>query len=143
MRINIIASPAVGKPVILAPDGVLLRWPGSQPLPCIGDEFKGTTIRLAESRHAEHLVVLLEGDLLERCDAACRLPSSIVMQVYSKGYANALRRIGRRISNGLRSHIAILLREGHHIRYRELLDAVRARGEAEQLRRWNLIVESE
>jgi hypothetical protein len=84
---------------------------------------------------------LIGGNVLERCDAACQLPSKIVMQVYSKSHANNLRCVGKRLTSGLRAHVAQLLAEGMHVGYRILRYSVRARIEADQLKRWNNALE--
>ena len=143
MRIGVVEPLVKGPPLLLAPDGVLLRWPDDSPLPQVGTEYHGATIQLSDPSQKEHLVRLLAGTALERCDAACKLPSRVVKRCYSIGHANTLRRIGRQISKGLRAHISLLIEEGYRIGYRRLLYAVQGRTEADQLKRWNISLGSE
>ncbi|HSN99571.1 MAG TPA: hypothetical protein VLS89_14855 [Candidatus Nanopelagicales bacterium] len=140
MKINIIDRLAEGRPLLLVPEGLLLRWPRDRALPEVGDPFEGQTIRLARPDHLRYLVTLLHGNALERCDAAQRLPPDLVITVYSRSMANNMRRVARDMTPGLRAHIRALLQDGCRVSTRQLIAAVSVRTEADQLDRWNRIV---
>jgi len=141
MRINIIDRLAEGGPLLLLPEGVLLRWPRDRPLPEVGDHFDGPTIRLARPEHGRYLTALLHGNAVERCEAAQRLPPDVVITAYSRSMANNMRRVAREMTPGLRAHVLTLVRSGFRVSTRQLIAAVSARTEAEQLERWNRAME--
>ena len=137
LRINVIDRPAEGRPLLLAPEGLLLRWPRDKPMPEVGDFFSGTAIRLTRPEHRRHLAALLHGNAIERCEAAQMLPQDVVIAAYSRSLANNMRRVARDMTPGFRAHVLYLIQEGHRVSTRQLIAAVSGRTEAQQFDRWN------
>lgn len=104
MIIRIIDGPLNGSPVLLLPDGLLLRWPLEEPLPEPGSLFRGTTIQLKRPEQRLLLEKLLTGDPLERCDAAARLPIAMTTALYSRPRILNMRRVARKLTEGIRAH---------------------------------------
>lgn len=137
MKISVIDNPAEGSPVLLAPEGILLRWPRDEPLPEIGDDFEGKIVRVSKPEQRELLINLLCGNPLERCDAVRRLPPSLVKSLYSRSQANNMRRVAHHMTPALRLHVVGVIADGLRVSMRQLVAAVVGRTEAEQLKRWN------
>jgi len=123
LRINVIDRPAEGRPLLLAPEGLLLRWPRDKP--------SGTAIRLTRPEHRRHLAALLHGNAIERCEAAQKLPQDVVIAAYSRSLANNMRRVARDMTPGFRAHVLYLIQEGHRVSTRQLIAAVSGRTEAQ------------
>ncbi|HSN98458.1 MAG TPA: hypothetical protein VLS89_09170 [Candidatus Nanopelagicales bacterium] len=137
MEIRVIDRLVDGDPVLLVPDGLLLRWPQDEPRPVVGERFHGQTVTVTRQQDRQDLYALLHGNILERCDAALRLPVPLVCVFYSRQHAMNLRRIAQSISPGLRAHVAEVLSDGMRVSSKILLRAVARRTESAQFQAWN------
>src|SRR5690348_7300875 len=70
-RIHI--PPLRGKPLVLLPEGILVRWPDRTPAPHIGDEVAVATAHVPRDLRDDVWLVLFGQHALARCDAAKRL----------------------------------------------------------------------
>jgi len=141
MKINVIDRPVEGSPVLLIPEGILLRWPRDEPLPEIGEPFEGKTIRLRRPEHLEVLLDLLRGNAVERCEAAFKLPMDVVRIFYSSSLANNMRRVARKMTPELRNHVLSMIESGHRVSTKQLITVIGACTKSGQLQRWNALSE--
>lgn len=137
MRIQVVHEPIKGAALLLVPGAILLRWPNPADPPRVGDEFRGKIVEIRDPEHRKLVGVMLDEESLERYFAARKLPLSVVKDVYSKTHAYNLRRVGTRMTPGLRNHVEALIADGERVTERHLVYAVAGRTEREQLRRWN------
>lgn len=73
-RVQIIHNPTLkGKPLLLLPEGLLVRWPERVPTPQIGDLVMGTAVTVPLQVRDAVMTVLFSASPLARCDAAKRL----------------------------------------------------------------------
>lgn len=123
---------AEGDPVLLQPDGVLIRWPRGEKKPKPGDRITGRSLFCAAEDERETIRKLLRGYNLERCDAAGELPPRIVAVFYSAPMARNMRRVARNLCPSLRAHVAALLSRGIQVSIKVLIKVAAGRTDAEQ-----------
>jgi len=142
MLIRVIDRPVEGDPILLQPDGELVRWPRDEPLPEVGDRFpRGTVLTVTHPQHRAALNDLLHGNILERCEAATRLPVPVLCAFYSYSQAMNLRRVGRSLSPAFKAHIKYLLDQGFTVSSKMLIRVAAKRTEAQQLATWSKLLE--
>ena len=94
-------------------------------------------ITLTQAHDREALVDLLHGNVLERCEAAVRLPLPVLSAFYSRSHAMNLRRIARRLCPAFKAHIATLLDHGLSVSSKVLIRVAAKRTEAQQFATWS------
>lgn len=134
--VNVIDIWTDGDGVILEPEGILIRWPRGEPLPELGQEVPARIVRVEHAEQKERLKTLLTGNILERCEATCHLPSRVVRTFYSASHANNMERAGRNLCPSIRAHVARLLKEGLSVSCNLLFKMARRRTEAAQWAVW-------
>jgi len=133
-RIEMLAH---GDPVLLQPEGELVRWPRDEEPPRLGDTFQGATVYITRPEHRELIMKMLHGNVLARCAAAAGLPLRMVKGFYSKSQANNLRRVGQRLCPSLRQHVAYLMQHQASVGCGALIKVVSRRSEAGQWEEWS------
>jgi len=137
MIIRSIDDPLVeGDPLLLLPEGVLKRWPEGEPRPRIGERFVGRAIHVSHPEHQDGISRVLRGNILERCEAAARLPRRIVTELYSAPQVRNMRRVDRNLCPSLKEHVAGLLSRDIKVPIRVLIKVAARRNEAEQWAEW-------
>lgn len=127
---------ANGDPVMIQPEGLLVRWPHGELVPKVGDEFEGAAVHVTRREQREALVKLVRGNVLERCEAADQLPARLVKVFYSPPQRRNMRRVARNLCPSLRNHVARLLASGIRVSLRVLIKVVARTDEAEQWARY-------
>lgn len=125
-----------GDPVLLQPDGVLVRWPHGEAVPTVGDAFQGAAVHVNRPEQREALIKLVRGNVLERCDAADQLPIRLCKVFLSAQQVRNMRRVSRTLCPSLRTHVSGLLSKGVRVSLRVLITVVARSGEAEQWARY-------
>ncbi|MEZ4301578.1 MAG: hypothetical protein R3B70_41980 [Polyangiaceae bacterium] len=92
-RVEGIHNPVLpGKPLLLQPGGLLVRWPARVPMPQVGDWFSGTAITVPPNLRETVLTLLFAAGAIDKCEAARRLAQNkdhrryILCRVYSRPY---------------------------------------------------------
>lgn len=129
-RVQTIHNPVLrGKPLLLLPEGLLVRWPDRVPMPGIGDWFMGTAVTVPPQVHETVLALLFGSSALVRCDAAKRLARNkehrkrILSRVYSRPYVQQMLASVERIEPDVREQLEA---EGESVSIRRLTRAATA-----------------
>jgi hypothetical protein len=100
-----------GKPLLLLPAGLLVRWPDRVPMPEIGALIDGTAVNVPPQLHEAVMTVLFGPSPLARCDAAKRLAQSkehrrrILLRMFSRSFVQKAIASAERIEPAARAQI--------------------------------------
>ncbi len=115
-----------GKPLLILPEGLLVRWPERVPLPLIGAEYSGAIVRVPPPLREQVLTVLFGPTTLERCDAAKRLAANkvhrrtILARLFSRSYLHKMLASAERLPPEERQQLTA---QGKRLSIRGLLQA--------------------
>lgn len=137
-RILSIHNPVLpGAPLLLWPDGVLVRWHPRSPIPELGSPYTGTRVVVPTSLREIVYVLLFGSNALSRCDAAARIArepgqrARILCRIYSKSYVKQLLAGAQRLDSATRSQIEAT----GGVPIRQLTHATRASAAVPRIRR--------
>lgn len=100
-----------GRPLLLLPEGLLVRWPDRVPMPEVGDWFEGTAVTVPVHLRDVVMALLFGTSALARCDAAKRIAQNkehrrrILSRIYSRSYVQQALASAQRIEPAVREHL--------------------------------------
>lgn len=100
-----------GKPLLLLPEGLLVRWPDRVPMPEVGATFQGTAVTVPAHLREVVMALLFGASPLARCDAARRLAQNkqhrrrILSQIFSRSYVQQAVASAERIEPAMRKEL--------------------------------------
>ena len=124
-----------GPPLMILPEGTLVRWPVRLARPALGTAFEGVTIEAKPDQLAMLETLLFSEDALARCDAAKALPFPLLRRAYSYSQAKSLCDASERLAPEVREQIR---ESGARISLYRLTRAAYAPTLKEQIRRVGL-----
>lgn len=130
-----VESPLVlGRPLLVAPDLVLVRWPDREP-PEPGIYTGPRTLGVVAA-DLETVLTAFRGSPVDRCEAVERLPEAARLALFSYPQASNMVRVALDLEPPLRAHL-----RRHGASLRALFWVCGVRGLEAQSKRWNAWVE--
>jgi hypothetical protein len=100
-----------GNPLLLSPEGLLVRWPDRVPMPEIGAWVEGTAVTVPPQLRETVMTLLFGASPLARCDAAQRLAQNkehrkrILSRMFSRSFVQQALASAERIEPWMRAEI--------------------------------------
>lgn len=130
-RVESIHNPTLkGKPLLLLPEGMLVRWPERTPMPEVGHDFAGTAVVVPLYVREAVMTVLFSPDPVARCEAAGRLAENkehrrrILNRLFGDSLVQKMVTSAERLDSELRAQIAEM---GHAVSLRQVFKLAYAR----------------
>jgi hypothetical protein len=128
--IKSIHSPLLpGRPLLILPAGLLVRWPTRVPLPSLGDTYAGDTVRVPPDLRDRVQTLLFGTCPYARCKAARLLSDNkehrkrILLRIYSRPYVQHMLAVADRLCAERQEQLQA---KGESMRIRILADAAYA-----------------
>lgn len=100
-----------GNPLLLLPEGLLVRWPERVELPAIGDSVGGVAVFVPPHLHETVMTLLFDASPLARCDAARQLARNketrkrVLERIYSRSFVQQVVATAERLEPEIREQI--------------------------------------